>query len=160
VEEIKNLASAWQADSLNAELLNALIQFRRSLAGFLINSNDLTLGKLLGSSFGDVYRILLHCGLSNAIPDAEEKAFADQLSGGIKDSGDFSLSRLAASMLFTPAHLSPSILALEIFPKWFRTDYWGYVFKSVEVLHHREEAQTYSAHLLTWLREAARRMDP
>ena len=159
VEEIKNLVAAWQADSSNAELLNALIQFRRSLADFLINSNDLTLGKLLGSSFGDVYRILVDCGLSHAMPDAEEKAFADQLSGGIKDSGDFSLLRLAASMPFTPAHLSPSVLALEIFPKWFRKDYWGYVFKSVEVLHHREEAPTYSAHLLTWLREVARRME-
>jgi predicted O-linked N-acetylglucosamine transferase (SPINDLY family) len=159
LEEIKNLLLSWQGDSSSAELEKTIKVVRRGVVDFLANTNDLTLGKLLGGSFGEVYRILRRSGISSTFLTAEENELSEKHEGGFNESGDFSLTRLATSMLFLPAHLAPAVLAIEVFPKWFRKDYWEYVFKSVEVFHNPGEAEAYCAHLQVWLREAVRRIE-
>ncbi|MCX6963312.1 MAG: glycosyltransferase [Verrucomicrobia bacterium] len=158
LDSIKNLIQIWTHYPTDASAFGGLRELRRGVASCLVNFNDQSLLGLFSGSFGEVYRILLSSGVQEYVSE-EELSVANALLCGFNDNGDFALSRLMASMLFRPAYQTTSLLAIEALPNWFRKDFWSYTLSVPEVLTEQEEALKYSNHLLTWLREAVRRIE-
>lgn len=158
LNSIKSLIQTWNRYPTDESAFEGVRELRRGVASCLVNLNDQSLPCLFSGSFGEVYRILLSSGVQEYVSE-EELSVANALLCGFNENGDFALSRLMASMLFRPAYQTTSLLAIEALPNWFRKDFWNYTLSVPQVLTEPEEALKYSIHLLTWLREAVRRIE-
>jgi predicted O-linked N-acetylglucosamine transferase (SPINDLY family)/glycosyltransferase involved in cell wall biosynthesis len=158
LDSIKSLIQTWTNYPTDESAFGGVRELRRGVASCLVNLNDQSLQGLFSGSFGEVYRLLLGSGVQEYVTE-EEESVANALLCGFNENGDFAVARLMASMLFCPAHQTASLLAIEALPNWFRKDFWSYTLSVPQVLTEPEEALRYSNHLLTWLREAVRRIE-
>ena len=158
LDSIKSLIQTWTNYPTDESAFAGVRELRRALASCLVNLNDQFLLGLFSGSFGEVYRLLLSSCVQEYVSE-EELSVANAILCGFNENGEFALSRLMASMLFRSAHQSASLLAIEALPNWFRKDFWNYTLSVPQALTEAEEALKYSNHLLTWLREAVRRIE-
>jgi predicted O-linked N-acetylglucosamine transferase (SPINDLY family)/glycosyltransferase involved in cell wall biosynthesis len=143
---------------LEENKIEIIVKKRREIALKLLNLAPLDLQSFLGSSEGKDWVTLLDSGVSEVLPEADDREILSMIQEGFSNPKIPNIEALATIMLYQPAYCAKSAIDLDALPSWFRPHFLKYIFRSPEILGHRNVAEAYSSHLSAWLKEAHQRI--
>lgn len=147
---------SWRENPANPELLEKVKSLRLRLANSICQADKEKVDSLLQDKSPDSYSALLLSGIQAEPISVEEREF---LLGLTCDKTTNGKTTFFAKALFKLPHLNSEAPDFTKLPKSFRNTFWSYLFNALDVFQNAHEADTYSAHLLHWLKETVRRIE-